>query len=276
MRLGIRLALRKPLGAVGGAIIVCLLFVGLFADTLAPYDIRDVNVRRTNLPSTSSHWLGTDNIGRDLLTKLIFSARTTLLVGPLTVALSALLAAFFGLVTGYWGGKMDAVLQRLVDTWMSFPDLVILISAALIFGPGLRSVTLTIFVITAVSMSRVVRSAVLKEKEALYVEAAIAMGASHARIMLRHLLPNVMSAILVVGALSVSHAIMLEAAVSFLGVGLLSSTPSFGQMIRGTRRALAPGLCLTAVIFAFNTVADALIDLTDPRNSAVVRQSRSN
>lgn len=268
-----RLVIRKPLGAVGVAIILGLLFVGLFADVLAPYDIWEMSIRRTNLPSGPEHLLGTDNIGRDQLTKLIYSARTTLLVGPGTVALSGLMAAALGLVAGYWGGKVDALSQRLVDAWMSFPDMVILISTALFLGPGLHSVLITIFVITAVSISRVVRSAVLKEKETAYLEAATAMGASHRRIMLLHLLPNVMSSILVIVALNVSHAVMLEAAVSFLGVGLPASIPSWGQMIRGRRAVLAPGLCLTAVIFAFNTVADALIDLTNPRNGAIVRRT---
>lgn len=252
---------------------MCLFFVGLFAHVLAPYDLSDINIRRRNLPGSAQHLLGTDNIGRDQMTKMIYSARTTLLVGPATVAVSVLVATAIGVVTGYRGGKVDAVFQRFVDAWMSLPELVILISGAFVLGPGLRSVMITIFVITAVAMARVIRSAVVKEKEEVYVEAATAMGASDSRIMFRHLLPNVMNAILVVAALGVSQAIMLEAVASYLGLGLLPSSPSFGQLIRGTTRALIPGLVLTAIIFAFNTLADAVIDLNNPHTANLVRRS---
>lgn len=269
-----RLVREKPLGAFGGLIVIGLMLCAALAPWLAPYGYDETNVRQRLKPPSAQFYFGTDNLGRDVFSRIVYGARISVTVGFGAVALGVLLATVVGVVSGYFGGIFDVVVQRLVDAWMAFPFLVILLSVMAVLGPGLLNVILSLGMLSAANSSRVIRSAVLAAKENQYVEAARAAGASHLRIILRYILPNVMAPIIVIATIGLGFAILAESALSFLGLGVPPPYPSWGEMLSGSGRsymhkapwmAIWPGVAISLAVFGFNMLGDALRDLLDPR-----------
>jgi peptide/nickel transport system permease protein len=264
----------KPLGAVGGVVLLAFVVLGVFADFIAPYDFNEIApLDRMQAPSLA-HWFGTDNLGRDVLSRCIYGAQLSVIIGCSAAALATLISAVLGIVSGYFGGKIDLGLQRVVDAWMSFPDLIVLIVVVSVLGPGMPQIIGTLGLLLGIGGSRIVRSAVVSVREHMYVHAAQSTGASWPRILWKHVLPNVMPPIIVLFTTRVGSVILAESGLSFLGLGVPPPSPTWGSMLSGSGRtymfqgpwlALAPGLCLTAVVYATNVFGDALRDLLDPR-----------
>ncbi len=264
----------KPLGTVGGIVLLLFLVVGIFAPWIAPYDFNEIApLDRMQGPSWA-HWFGTDNLGRDVLSRCIFGAQLSVIIGCSAAALATLISAVVGIVSGYFGGKVDMAVQRVVDAWMSFPDLIVLIVVVSVLGPGMPQIIFTLGLLLGIGGSRIVRSAVVSVREHMYVHAAQSIGAGTLRILWRHVLPNVLPPIIVLFTTRVGSVILAESGLSFLGLGVPPPAPTWGSMLSGSGRtymfqgpwlALAPGLCLTAVVYATNVFGDALRDLLDPR-----------
>ena len=269
-----RFVRRKPLGAMGGALVLLLLLVAVFAPWLAPYPY-DVGVGADRLQGPSlAHPLGTDANGRDMLSRIIWGARVSVTVGFGAVGLSTLLAVTIGVVSAYFGGWFDLSVQRVVDIWISFPALVLLVSLIAVIGPGLWSVTFVLGVLLAPGTSRVVRGAVIGIRHLPYIEAARCVGAGDARMIARHVLPNVYAPVIVLATVQLGAAILAESTLSFLGYGIPPPFPAWGAMLSGTGRAFMlqspwlsiwPGLAISAAVFGFNMLGDALRDELDPR-----------
>lgn len=265
---------RKPLGAAGGLVLAGMLALALLAERVAPYGYDEVDVfSRLKAPS-EAHWLGTDNLGRDLLSRVIYGARVSMAVGFGGVVVGLLLGTAVGLVSGYFGGRLDLVLQRVVDAFMCFPLLLVALTIMALLGPGLGNVILTLGLVLGVRDSRVIRSAVLSVKAHLYLEAARALGAAHAAMIGRHVLPNILAPIIILGTVNLGAIILTEAALSFLGFGVPPPRPSWGGMLSGAGLvhmlrapwlALWPGVALSLAVFGANMLGDALRDLLDPR-----------
>jgi len=270
----LRLIRQKPLGAAAGALFVLFLLCGIFADVLAPYGMNQISPLNRLKPPSWQFPFGTDNLGRDMLSRCLYGAQLSVIIGFCGAALATFVSVALGIVTGYLGGKLDLVSQRFVDAWMSFPDLIILIVVVAVVGPGMPQIIVTLGLLLGIGGSRIIRSAVVSVRENMYVHAAQSIGASTARILWRHILPNVMPPIIVLFTTRVGTVILAESGLSFLGLGVPPPAPTWGGMLSGTGRtymfqgpwlALAPGLCLTAVVFATNVFGDALRDLLDPR-----------
>lgn len=269
-----RLARHKPLGAAGAVVLAFFVFCGVFADLIAPYGYNDIAPLERMQGPSAAHWFGTDNIGRDVLSRCLYGAQLSVIIGLSAAVLATLISALIGIVSGYFGGKVDMAVQRFVDSWMIFPDLVVLIVVVSVLGPGMPQIIGILAVGLGISGSRIVRSAVISVREQMYVHAAQSTGASSMRILLRHILPNVMPPIIVLLTTRVGTAILAESGLSFLGLGVPPPAPTWGSMLAGSGRtymfegpwlALAPGLCLTVVVYATNVFGDALRDLLDPR-----------
>ena len=270
---------RKPLGAVSAAIVCGLIAVALFAPVLAPRDPQAFNLDERGLPvrmqaPSATFLLGTDPLGRDVLSRIVYGARVSLIVGFASVMIGTLLGTALGLVSGYWEGRLDQVIQRGVDTAMAIPGIVLALAVMSVLGQSLTNIILVIGLVIAPGASRVVRGTVLAVKQQTFIDAAHASGASPGRIVLRHVLPNVFAPILVIGTVWLGNAIVIEAALSFLGLGTPPPTPTWGGMLSGEGRrnletapylAIFPGLAISIVVLAFNMLGDALRDLLDPR-----------
>jgi peptide/nickel transport system permease protein len=268
------LVVRKPFGAAGGVIVLVLLGVALFADRLAPHGFNETSLLDALQPPSRAHWFGTDELGRDVLSRVVYGAQVSMSVGLAATAIAVLLGSAIGVVSGYVGRTLDLLVQRLVDAWLTFPGLVMVIVILVLLGPGLGSVILALGVSQAFPQSRIIRSATLVVREHAFIEASRAGGASHGRILLRHVLPNIVAPIIVSASTYVSFVILIEAAVSFLGYGVPPPRPSWGGMLSATGRSymvrapwlsVFPGLALALAVFAFNVLGDALRDLLDPR-----------
>jgi peptide/nickel transport system permease protein len=255
-------------------LIVLFLVLAIGAQWLAPYPY-DVGITADRLQGPSlTHLFGTDANGRDLLSRVIWGARISVTIGFGAVAMSTLLAVVVGVPSGYFGSWFDLFFQRLVDVWISFPALVLLVSLVAVLGPGLWSTTVVLGVLLAPGTSRVVRGAVLGMRHQPYVESARCVGAGHWRIVQRYVLPNVSAAILVLATTQLGVAILAESTLSFLGYGVPPPFPTWGAMLSGTGRAFMlqspwlsiwPGLAISAAVFGFNMLGDALRDVLDPR-----------
>ena len=262
------------MGTAGGIVILLLVLVSIFADSLAPYRYEEIHLRdRLQAPSTA-YLLGTDHVGRDLLSRLIHGARLSLTVGLAATVLTVVVAVLIGGTTGFIGGRLDLVTQRFVDAWMAFPGLLLLLTIMSIAGRGMLQIIVVLGVSGGISASRVVRGAVLGVKENAYFQAAQAIGSSRRRSLLRHVLPNIAAPVIIIFSINVGGVIMSEAALSFLGFGLPPDIPSWGGMLSREGRqymemaphlALWPGLCLTVVVYSLNMFGDAVRDLLDPR-----------
>jgi peptide/nickel transport system permease protein len=270
----IQMLRRKPLGTAGGAIVLVMLLGAVLADVLTPYGFAETNLRERFVPMSASHWLGTDQIGRDVATRILYGARISLYVGFGAVALGSLLATVLGIFSAYWGGRVDLFLQRVVDAWMAFPGLLILMSILSLLGPSVTNITLVLGIAFGIQNSRIVRGQALSIRENTYVEGALAMGSGHTRVTLVHILPNVLPTIIVVATTGLSTVILTEASLSFLGLGVPPPYPTWGGMLslagldhmyRAPWLAIWPATALSLAVFGFNMLGDALRDLLDPR-----------
>ena len=272
--LALRFCRRKPLGVIGAVIVVGLIVMAIFADRIAPHAY-DESITGARMKSPSAQfWMGTDNLGRDIWSRVVYGARISVTVGFATVALATLLAALVGVSSAYLGGAYDILVQRVVDAWMSFPALVIVLSLVAALGPGLVNLILALSILGAAGASRVIRGAALSTMQNPYVEAARALGAGHARVIVYHVLPNVMATIIILATIGLGTVILAESALSFLGFGIPPPYPSWGGMLSGSGRsfmyrapwmALFPGSAISVAVFGFNMFGDALRDLLDPR-----------
>ena len=269
-----RLIRRKPLGAIGAAIILGFVLVAILADLIAPYSYEQLHRRDRLQGPSAKYWLGTDNLGRDLFSRIVYGARISLFVGGGATAISIIIGTLLGVTSGYFGGKLDIILQRLVDIWISFPGLILIISMLAIVGPGLKSVILVLGVLGASRTTRVTRGATIGVRENTYIEGARVVGAGDVRIMVRYILPNIFAIIMVLATVELGGFILAEATISFLGYGVPPPTPTWGQMLSGSGAqymlqqpgmAFWPGFALAIVVFGFNMLGDALRDVLDPR-----------
>jgi peptide/nickel transport system permease protein len=270
----VRLFRDKPVGAAAGTIFLIFLLCGIFAPWIAPHGFNEISpINRLKPPS----WLfpfGTDNLGRDMLSRCLYGAQLSVIIGLSAATLATVISVVIGILTGYLGGRFDLVTQRFVDAWMSFPDIVILIVVVSVIGPGMPQIIGVLGLLLGIAGSRIIRSAVVTTRENMYVHAAQSTGASTWRILWRHLLPNIMPPIIVLFTTRVGAVILAESGLSFLGLGVPPPAPTWGGLLSGSGRtymfqgpwlALAPGLCLTVVVYATNVFGDALRDLLDPR-----------
>ena len=270
----IRLVKTKPLGLIGLIIVMMLAITAIFADVLAPYGFNEmIPADRLSGPS-ATHFLGTDNMGRDLLSRIVYGARISITVALGAQAISAAVKLLVAVPSGYFGGKYDIILQRFVDAWICIPPLALYLTVMAILGAGMWQVIVVLGVSGGISQVRVIRSSVIRIREEIYFDAAKAIGVPNHRIIVRHVLPNIMSVIIISVATGMGMVILAEATLSFLGLGIPPPYPSWGGMLSGSGRQymmvapwmmLWPGIALSLVVFAFNMLADALRDLLDPR-----------
>jgi peptide/nickel transport system permease protein len=269
----VRLARRYPLGVLGGVIVLSLVVVGAFAPLIAPHDVNDIGVAPPLSGISRQTPFGTDNLGRDMLSRVIWGARVSLAVGFIAVIGGTVVGAVIGLVSGYMGGPVDSAVQRLLDSLQAFPALVLLLIIIRLLGPSLENVVLVIGLGIIPGVIRIVRGAVLSEKNNAYVEAARAVGATPLRIMFVHIAPNIAALTIVIMTTLLGTAVLAEAALSFLGLGVPPPNPSWGADINAARTnlpvhipwALFPGLAISLTVLGFNLLGDALRDALDPR-----------
>src|SRR5690606_27786380 len=266
---------RNRVALAGLAVIVVLYFVAVLAPLIAPYDPiaqQDI-VRTAYLPPSSEHWLGTDRFGRDVLSRMIYGARVSLSIGFIATAISVTVGTLIGAVAGYLGGRVDAALMRFTDMVLSFPRLILLILVVALFEPSLTVIIAVLGLTQWPGTTRIVRGEVLSLREREFIQAARVLGMSGPRIILRHLVPNVLAPVIVTATLGIGNTIVLEAGLSFLGLGLPPPTPTWGSMVNEGRENLLgawwvstfPGLAIVFTVLAFNLVGDGLRDALDPR-----------
>ena len=265
---------RNPRMIVGGAIILAWILAAIFAPWVAPYDPKKVNVLDALVPPGPQHWLGTDDLGRDVLSRVIWGARVSLWVGAISVSIGLFVGTTLGLLAGYLGGKWDLIVMRGIDALLAFPALILAIGITSALGPKIENAMIAIGIVAIPAYARLTRGQVLAVRAREYIVAARTIGATPLRIILRHIFPNVMNALIVQATLSTAFAILAEAALSFLGLGAQPPEPSWGQDINYSQRYLAnlkwwmsvgPGLAIFSAVFAFNFLGDALRDALDPR-----------
>jgi peptide/nickel transport system permease protein len=270
----IRLVKEKPLGTIGGIIVLLFLLVGIFADLLAPYGYNEIDLVARLSPLSADHILGTDNLGRDMLSRIIYGARISMYVGLGATGIATLLSVAIGMTSGYYGGMYDSLMQRFVDAEMCLPPLFLYLSVMALVGPGMLQLIIVLGIATGIRQSRVVRSAVIGIKENAYVEAAEAIGSGTGRMLTHHILPNIMAPIIILFSITIGAMILMESTLSFLGFGIPPPTPSWGGMLSGSGRqymlqapwmAVWPGVALALVVWGMNMLGDGLRDIFDPR-----------
>jgi peptide/nickel transport system permease protein len=261
------------IAVMGGIVIILLCLMAIFADYIAPYDPLEIYSGMRGVGPSAAHLMGFDHVGRDLLSRVIFGARVALVVGLVASGIAVVIGVAVGALAGYFGGWSDAFLSRLTDTLMAFPLIALLIVLAAVLGPSLVTTIIVIGVTVWAQYARVVRAEVLSLKEQDFIVAARAIGAGHGRIIVRHILPNVLAPVIVLATLGVGSIIILEAALSFLGLGVQAPTPSWGATLSDGRAyillyphiAIAPGIMIVITVLAFNVLGDGLRDALDPR-----------
>jgi peptide/nickel transport system permease protein len=265
---------RRPLGAIGAALILFMVALAAGANWLAPYDPLETDYGAMLAAPSAAHWLGTDAFGRDVLSRMIYGSRTALLVGLGASLLGATFGSLIGVASAYFGGRVDLVVQRLMDVLFAFPVIILALAVVAVLGTGAGNVILAIAAPMVPRCARVVRASALAVREMPYVDAARASGYGNTRIILRHMLPNVMAPILIMATAFLGEAILLEASLSFLGLGVQEPTAAWGLMLRGAAvqfaesapwMAIFPGLAISLAVFGFNLFGDSLRDALDPR-----------
>ncbi|HEY5726613.1 MAG TPA: ABC transporter permease [Methylomirabilota bacterium] len=273
-RVVLSFARRKPLGAIGGVIVLGLLIMAVFAGQIAPHSYEQSVPGNRMKPPSAKFWMGTDNLSRDVWSRVVYGARISITVGFATVALATVVATAVGVSSAYLGGAYDIAVQRVVDAWISFPALVVILSLMAALGPGLPNLILALSILGAAGASRVIRGATLSVISSPYVEGGRAIGAGHLRIVLLYVLPNVLGTIFILATIGLGQVILAESALSFLGFGIPPPFPSWGAMLSGSGRsfmyhapwmALFPGAAISLAVFGFNMLGDALRDVLDPR-----------
>ncbi len=263
---------------VGFIIILILIIVAVFAPYISPYDPYKQDLRGALQEPSAEHWLGTDPYGRDTLSRVIYGTRTSLMVGLIAVGISSVIGVILGLISGYFGGVLDIILMRVIDSMMAIPSLVLALVFAAVLGSGLRNVMIAIGIAMVPLYCRLMRGQVLSIRQADYVLAAHSLGGSDVRIMLRHVLPNCLPPLIVLMTLNLGTAILAEAGLSFIGVGISPPGAAWGSMINQGYNYLltnpilsfAPGICIMLVVLSFNMVGDGLRDALDPRLRGVI------
>jgi peptide/nickel transport system permease protein len=267
-------ARRRWLGAIGALVTILLMLVAGLAGIIAPYDPLDTSFLDQLKPPSVEHWLGTDAFGRDVLSRLIYGSRTALKVGFGAAFIGSSVGALLGVICAYFGGKVDLLLERLMDIVISFPLLILALAVVSALGNSDVNVIVAITIPIIPRVARVIRASALTIRQMPYIEAARCVGAADARIVLRHMLPNVMAPYLILLTAFLGQAILSEASLSFLGLGVSEPTPAWGLMLRGASvqfvqqapwLAIAPGVALSLAVFAFNLLGDSLRDHLDPR-----------
>jgi peptide/nickel transport system permease protein len=270
----LRFSRKKPLGAAGGVIMLLIVFIAIFANVLQTHDPIATNAAATLAPPSATHWLGTDHLGRDIYSRILHGARVSLLVGLGSTLVASVLGGIIGLLSGYVGGKTDLAVQRVMDILQGLPLLVLALVMAAALGPSIPNVILAISIPIMPRAARVIRSSVLSIREFQYVEAARALGLTHLRIAFRHILPNTVGPFIVLGTAQLGSAILTEAALSFLGLGVPEPYPSWGRMLsvsaaeyaqKAPWLVLFPGIAISLAVFGSNLLGDALRDTLDPR-----------
>jgi len=269
-----RLAKQKKLGTFGAAIILVMILMAVFADVVSPYDPIENNYERFLQAPSAEHWLGTDRFGRDILSRIIHGSRTALFIGIVSALLGATTGLILGLASGYFGGAFDLIFMRFVDLFMAFPPLIMVMAIVATFGNEIHFVIFAISFSIVPDSTRIIRASALQVRRIPYVDAAISLGFGHVRIILRHMLPNVMASYLIIFTAAVGGAILAEAALSFLGLGVNEPTPAWGLMLQGGTEesmtgvywtAVFPGVAITLAVFGFFVWGDALRDVLDPK-----------
>lgn len=274
---------RSPLSAFWGCIAAAIIVIAVAAPAIAPYEPLKSDFRAMSKPPNERHYFGTDQIGRDVLSRVIYGSRASLTVAVGAVLFGTTLGALWGLASGYFGGRFDIVSQRIIEFLQSFPDLILAMAIAMALGAGFGTVIVAIAITRIPFGGRVIRAVVLSLKEMSYVEAARGLGASHRRIMLRHILPQCVAPYLILATTHLGVAIIIEAALGFLGVGIPPPTPTWGNMLADSLNAglvppwwlvLFPGLAITITVLAFNLLGDGVRDMLDPRLRGAVASQR--
>jgi peptide/nickel transport system permease protein len=265
---------QNPLGAAGGFVVALMLVMAVFADLVTIHDPTRNNFGAMLEPPGADYWLGTDQYGRDLYARIIYGARTALLVGFVSAFVGATIGLVLGVASAYFGGRFDLWFQRVMDVLMAFPLIILALAVVSIFGTGTGNVILAITIPFIPRCARVVRSSALAVREMPYIDAARACGFGHARIVLRHMVPNVMAPYLIMITAFVGQAILIEASLSFLGLGVQEPVPAWGLMLRGGAQeyaesapwvAIFPGIAISLAVFGFNLFGDSLRDWLDPK-----------
>jgi peptide/nickel transport system permease protein len=268
------LARRHPLGAIGAAIMVLFVFAALFADLITAYDPLAVNASLSLAPPSAAHWLGADSFGRDVYSRIVYGARISLAVGIGSTLLGSVIGVVIGLTSGYLGGWVDLVTQRVVDILQALPLLVLALVMAAALGPSLENTVVAIAIPLVPYVARVIRGNTLALRELPFVEAAQAIGMSEWRIAIRHILPNTLAPLIVLATAQLGSAILTEASLSFLGLGIPEPHPSWGRMLSESAAeyvrtapwlVIFPGLAISLVVFGTNLLGDAVRDILDPR-----------
>jgi peptide/nickel transport system permease protein len=264
----------KPLGAAGAVIILGMLGLAIFAELLAPYDPYVGDYGQQFARPSAEHWFGTDEFGRDVLSRIMYGARIALFVGFFASFIGCTLGALLGVISAFWGGHVDLLLERLMDILLAFPQLILALAIASILGPAVHNVVIAISIPVIPRVARVVRAAAMSVKENVYVEAVQALGASRLRVILQHIIPNVTAPYIIMVTAQLGAAILAEAALSYLGLGAAEPTPSWGLMLSGSAPsyaekapwiALFPGIAISLGVFGFNLFGDSLRDALDPK-----------
>ena len=269
-----RFARKKPLGAAGGVLMLVMVVTAVFADLLQTHDPIATDAAFTLGRPVASHWFGTDHLGRDIYSRIVHGARVSLIVGLASTLAGSVLGGIVGLLSGYAGGKTDLVTQRVLDILQGLPLLVLALVMSASLGPSVQNVIIAISIPIVPRAARVIRSSVLSIREMQYVEAARALGVRHARIAFRHILPNTMGPFIVLCTAQLGSAILVEATLSFLGLGVPEPYPSWGRMLsvsaaeyaqKAPHLVLFPGVAISLAVFGSNLLGDALRDTLDPR-----------
>jgi peptide/nickel transport system permease protein len=267
-------ARRNPLGVAGGLIVIVMIIMAVFADWLTFYNPTANDFSVMHEAPSAAHWLGTDQFGRDVYARIVYGARTALLVGFASAFIGGTIGLVLGVGSAYFGGRVDLIFQRVMDVFMAFPLIIMALAVVSIFGTGALNVIIAITIPFIPRAARVVRSSALAIREIPYIDAARTCGFSHARIILRHMVPNVMAPYLIIMTAAVGQAILIEASLSYLGLGVQEPTPAWGLMLRGGAEeyaesapwmAIFPGLAISLAVFGFNLFGDALRDALDPK-----------
>ena len=265
---------RYPLGAAGALVVLTMIFAAVFADVIAPYDPESNAYEYMFTEPGAQYWLGADDFGRDIFSRIIYGARTALFVGFVAAFIGATGGLVLGVASAYFGGWFDLVVQRVMDVVMAFPLIILALAVVAVLGPGIDKVIIAITIPFIPQCARVVRSSALAIREIPYVDAARACGFSHSRIIMRHMVPNVMAPFLIMITAFVGQAILLEATLSYLGLGVQEPTPAWGLMLKSGAEEYAesapwipifPGIAISLAVFGFNLFGDALRDALDPK-----------
>jgi len=264
---------KNKIGAIGAVVVILLIFVAIAAPLIAPYSPREMNtIRRMEGPSTD-HFFGTDRFGRDEFSRIVYGARVSLQVGVIAVSIGVLSGLVLGLVAGYYGKFLDSIIMRFMDILFAFPSILLALVVIAVLGPSLTNTMIAIGITNMPVFTRIVRGSVLSVREEEYVSAAVALGVKDIRLLARHILPNILAPVIVQASLALSGAILTEAALSFLGLGIQPPTPSWGSMLSDSRRymelapwtAIFPSLAIMVTVMSFNLFGDGLRDILDPK-----------